>query len=145
MGTSLRGYAYDVLLARALLILALLGIWIYCVFDVIRAEAEAVRYLHKLVWLAFVVLVPSIGALAWLFAGRPVPLGSRLFEVPKPQVKPPDDSPEFLASLSDEIRRRRARPPKKIDSSAIDEEIRRLEEEFRRGAQDQGDQPEAPA
>jgi hypothetical protein len=51
--------------------LALLGVWIYCIFEVIASEASIVRNLPKLAWLVIVVLLGPIGALAWIFLGRP--------------------------------------------------------------------------
>lgn len=132
------------LIFRGLLLVAAIGIWFYCVFDVIRSETSAVHHLHKLVWLAFVLLIPTVGALAWLFLGRPVPFGSRMFEPRPSSPRAPDDSPEFLAGLADEIKRRRRaerlRPPED-DPSSIDEEIRRLEDELRRRAKEEGDDP----
>jgi hypothetical protein len=130
-----------VLLFRGLLFLLAMGVWVYCVFDVIRSETTAVHHLHKLIWLVFVVFIPTIGALAWLFLGRPVPLGSRLFEQTRRPVRPPDDSPEFLAGLGDEIRRRRQTERRRAndDSEHIEEEIRRLEEELRRRSEEERD------
>ena len=51
--------------------LIFLGIWIYCIFEVIASDASSVRNLPKLAWLVIVVLLGPIGALAWLFLGRP--------------------------------------------------------------------------
>jgi hypothetical protein len=126
------------LLLRYAFILALIGVWVWCVLDVIRADAAAVKHLHKLVWLVLVVLVPTVGSIAWLLVGRPVRLGSRLVPPPRAQRPPPDDSPEFLRSVDEEIRRRRRadqlrrQPPTDPDDQArIDEELRRLEEQFR--------------
>ncbi len=132
------------LLIRGLLLIAAIGIWFYCVVDVIRSETSAVRHLHKLVWLTFVLLIPTIGALAWLFLGRPEPLGSRMFEPRPSPSRAPDDSPEFLASLSDEIKRRRRVERLRAqddDSASVEEEIRRLEEELRRRSEQEGDEP----
>ncbi|HYZ92937.1 MAG TPA: PLD nuclease N-terminal domain-containing protein [Actinomycetota bacterium] len=133
------------LLIRGLVFVAAIGIWFYCIYDVIRTDAAAIQHLHKVVWLAFVLLVPTVGALAWLFLGRPEPIGSRLFEPRHPAGRAPDDSPEFLASLSDEIKRRRRAEEIRAqdeDSAAIDEEIRRLEEELKRRAEEErGDEP----
>lgn len=133
------------LLLRGLVTIAVLGVWLYSVFDVIRSEASAVHHLHKLVWLVFVLLIPVLGAPTWLLLGRPRPLGSRLFE-PNPRSPiAPDDSPEFLSQIDDEIRRRRRTERLRAqgdDSAAIDDEIRRLEEELRRRAEEQpGDDP----
>lgn len=131
------------LLFRGLLLVAAIGIWFYCVFDVVRSETSAVHHLHKLVWLAFVLLIPTVGALAWLFLGRPEPLGSRMFE-PRPSApRAPDDSPEFLAGLADEIKRRRRTErlrPQEEDAESIDDEIRRLEDELRRRSKDEGEE-----
>lgn len=128
------------LLLRGLFLLAVIGLWIYCVFDVIRSDAAVVRYMHKLIWLVLVLLFNPIGSVAWLFLGRPHPIGTRLFQ-PRPSLdKPPDDSPEFLASLDDEIRRRRRaeRKSPKETPADIEAEIRRLEEELRRRSAEGG-------
>ncbi len=124
--------------------IAALGVWFYCVFDVIRSEAAAVNHLHKLVWLVFVLLIPLLGAPTWLLLGRPQPLGSGLFGPTRPSQLAPDDSPEFLAKLDDEIRRRRRVEQSRAradEPGDIDDEIRRLEEELRRRSEEQdGDQ-----
>lgn len=133
------------LLLRGLVIVIALVVWMYSVFDVIRSDAASVRYLHKLIWLVLVLLFTPIGPLAWLFLGRPVPLGSRLFEARPGTPKAPDDSPEFLAGLDDEIRRRRRTEQVRgapSDPTDIEAEIRRLEEELRRrSAEEGGDDP----
>jgi hypothetical protein len=134
-----------VLLLRGLVIIAILGVWLYSVFDVIRSEASAVHHLHKLVWLVFVLLIPLLGAPTWLLLGRPQPIGSRLFEPSRRAPIAPDDSPEFLSQIDDEIRRRRRAERLRAqndDSEAIDDEIRRLEEELRRRSEEQpGEDP----
>jgi hypothetical protein len=131
-------------LLRYAFFVGLLVLWVWCAFDVIRTEAERVRYLHKLVWLAFVVLFSPLGAVAWLILGRPEPIGSRLVQPPRPSSPAPDDSPDFLKRVDDEIRRRRRTEQLRSERSAspeipseqIDEELRRLEEQF-------GDDPDA--
>lgn len=131
-------YARNVLLLlRMALIAAAIGVWFYCVVDVIRTPNEGARYLPKLAWLVFVVLVPTVGALTWLFIGRPTPIGSRLtaqWSEQRSAPVAPDDSPEYLAKLDDEIKRRRKaeeiRKRGEIDPHTVDEEIERLEHEF---------------
>ena len=128
------------LLLRGLLVMAFLGIWLYSVFDVIRSEASAVHHLHKLVWLVFVLLIPLLGAPTWLLLGRPQPIGSRLFEPGSRSPIAPDDSPEFLSQIDDEIRRRRRAERLRAPSDPsedIDDEIRRLEKELRRRSEEQ--------
>ena len=40
--------------------IALLFLWIFCIFDVISSEPELVRNLPKLVWLLIVIIVPDV-------------------------------------------------------------------------------------
>ena len=135
------------ILLRGLLVVAAFGVWIYCVFDVVRSDAAAVHHLHKIVWLAFVLLIPLFGAPCWLLLGRPRPLFTRLFEAPRSVPRAPDDSPEFLAKLDDEIRRRRRADQLRAGADEpedIDEEIRRLEEELRRRSDEEPGEESPP-
>src|SRR4051812_10888807 len=51
--------------------LALLGLWLYCILDVITCDDSRVRNLPKLTWVFIVILLFDIGSIAWLIAGRP--------------------------------------------------------------------------
>lgn len=48
----------------------LIGLWLFCIFDVITTQPPAVQHLPKLVWLFIVLLLPDIGSIAWLVLGR---------------------------------------------------------------------------
>jgi Phospholipase_D-nuclease N-terminal len=101
-----------------------LGVWIFCIIDVITTPDGGTRNLPKLAWLLIVVLLVDIGSIAWLVAGRnwtgqPADVtrkGARS-AFPPPAVRTPrratnpDDDEEFLASLRAraEEQRRRAR------------------------------------
>jgi phospholipase D-like protein len=139
------------LLLRGAFFLGLLILWVWATFDVIRTE-ETPQYLHKLVWLLLVILFSPLGAVAWIVLGRPRPIGFRLMQAPAPSAPPPDDSPEFLRRVDEEIRRRRRadeirggrdapddpdRAPDEPDRDAIDEELAQFEEDFRRGDEDE--------
>lgn len=50
--------------------LLLLGLWIFCIIDVITTGDAEVRNLPKAVWLLIVILLFDLGSLAWLIAGR---------------------------------------------------------------------------
>ena len=56
---------------------ALLLLWVYCIFDVIATDGAVVRNLPKPMWLFIVLLLPDIGALGWLLLGRPERAGWR--------------------------------------------------------------------
>ncbi len=127
-------------LLRWALVLATIVLWIWCAFDVVRSDGEKVRYLHKLVWLIIVVFASPIGSFAWLLLGRPETIGSKLKLQERPPQRAPDDSPDFLRRVDDEIRRRRRadklrKPPPEGSAEAtdkdVDEEISRLENEFK--------------
>ena len=44
---------------------------VYCVLDLITTPEAEVRNLPKLLWLLLVVVLPLVGGIAWLIAGRP--------------------------------------------------------------------------
>jgi hypothetical protein len=48
-----------------------LGLWIFCLVDVITTDEGACRNLPKGMWLLVVLIVPLVGSIVWLVAGRP--------------------------------------------------------------------------
>jgi hypothetical protein len=108
------------LVLAAVLVLVALGIWLYCLFEVLSTDEGDTRYLPKFAWFMIVLLGFDLGAAAWLVFGRrrgfvtadvtawppdyllsgegerrerggPAPLG-------------PDDDPEFLRQLDRRLR-----------------------------------------
>jgi hypothetical protein len=57
--------------------LLLLGIWIWAILDVIATDEAMIRSLPKGVWLLLVIILPTIGAVAWIALGRPANVGWR--------------------------------------------------------------------
>ena len=126
----------------ALLVLAL---WIYCILDVIATDQALMRNLPKVVWLLVVILLPTIGSVAWLLLGRPEkaglapgdstyraePQGGRLDRSTKRSygVIAPDDDPRFLAQLDERAKRLRE----------WEEDLKRRDDELRR--REQGEEP----
>jgi hypothetical protein len=51
--------------------LLLFALWVFCLIDVIATDELRVRNLPKVVWVLIVLLLPDIGSIAWLVAGRP--------------------------------------------------------------------------
>ena len=88
---------------RVVAVLVVVGVMVYAFVDCVRADARDLRHLPRPVWL-LLILVPLVGALAYLLAGRP------LHVTDEPAVRPlaPDDDPEFLRRLELERRRRLA-------------------------------------
>ncbi|MGW4520223.1 PLDc N-terminal domain-containing protein [Amycolatopsis sp. NPDC004378] len=48
-----------------------LGLWIFCLVDVITTDESSCRNLPKGLWLLLVLIVPLVGSIVWLVAGRP--------------------------------------------------------------------------
>ena len=44
---------------------------VYCVLNIVTTPEAEVRNLPKLLWLLLVVVLPLVGGIAWLIAGRP--------------------------------------------------------------------------
>ena len=91
---------------------------VYCVLNVVTTPEDQVRNLPKLLWLALVILLPVVGGVAWLVAGRPLygrraPARPRFPEYDRPGravAQSPDDDEAFLRGLREraEEQRRRA-------------------------------------
>ncbi|EOD64876.1 PLDc N-terminal domain-containing protein [Amycolatopsis vancoresmycina] len=47
------------------------GLWIFCLVDVITTDESSCRNLPKGLWLLLVLVVPLVGSIVWLVAGRP--------------------------------------------------------------------------
>lgn len=114
---------------------------LYCILDVVLTAEDRVKNLPKLVWLLLVVLLPVIGGVAWLLAGRPEGTGrapggqigrsgpahprhpanqqprssGRSPASPRSRSsrapRGPDDDPEFIRQLEQRLRRRDDDPP----------------------------------
>lgn len=92
---------------------------VYCVLNVITTPDADVRNLPKLLWLLLVVVLPLVGGIAWLIAGRPQgPARSVPYEgnLGRPSAHPgrspappsrPDDDEDFLRGLRERAEQQR--------------------------------------
>ncbi|RZQ59376.1 hypothetical protein EWH70_34695 [Amycolatopsis suaedae] len=96
-----------------------MALWIFCLVDVITTEPDDCRHLPKMGWLMIVLLLPTVGSLVWLFAGRP-PRAARITEAPSTPAAPrPETDAEF---------RRRVRERAEQQRRAAREQQRKREE-----------------
>jgi len=58
-------------LGNALVVLAAVGFWAYCLFDFTKTDEWEMRTFSKPVWLVLLVFTSLLGSLLWFFAGRP--------------------------------------------------------------------------
>jgi|tagenome__1003787_1003787.scaffolds.fasta_scaffold20962081_2 hypothetical protein len=108
------------LVLAAVLVLVALGVWLYCLFEVLSTNEGEARHLPKFAWFMIVLLGFDLGAIAWLVFGRrrgfvtadvtawPPDLllsgeGGRAEPGAPPPVGP-DDDPEFLRQLDRRLR-----------------------------------------
>jgi hypothetical protein len=113
---------------------ALFFLWLYCIFDAITAETTLVRNLPKMFWIFLVIILPDIGSIMWIIAGRPrgegrpggLPYRGNTGD-PEQSARgrrsgpvAPDDDPQFLASLD------------RTHLSAWEQDLKRREDDLRR-------------
>ncbi len=82
-------------MGRVLPVIVLAMLMIYAVVEVAQADALRVRLMPRWLWVVAIILLPGVGAIAWLLFGRPTAAPGR---TPKPP-KAPDDDPDFLRRL----------------------------------------------
>lgn len=92
---------------------------VYCVLNIVTTPEGEVRNLPKLLWLLLVVVLPLVGGIAWLIAGRPQgPARSLPYKgnqgVPPMYDRPgratafrPEDDEAFLRGLRDRAEQQR--------------------------------------
>ena len=123
---------------------------VFALIDCIQTDSAAVRNLSKTVWVLLVILVPIVGPVAWLVAGRPAN-GQRPRSVPWPSTQTagfpeyerpqaprgPDDDAHFLAELN------APDPEKQAILRAWEAQLHEREERLRAGQDEPGAEPVA--
>lgn len=126
--------------------LILLGLWLFCIIDVITTPESECRNLPKIAWLLIVILLSDLGSIAWLVAGRNWAGGTgnnlgykgnqgarssdRFPEYTRPgrfAASNPDDDETFLRQL-----RERAEQQRRDYRDRREQELRHEQEQLRR-------------
>jgi predicted membrane channel-forming protein YqfA (hemolysin III family) len=83
-----------------LAIVAWLVLTVFTTVFALSADARQVRVLPKWAWVLISLVVPVIGALLYLFIGKPIETD------PKKDTRPiaPDDDPQFLRDLAERLK-----------------------------------------
>jgi len=85
-------------MGRFLPIIMVALLTIYCVVEVAQAPPYAVRRMPRWLWATAVICLPLLGAIGWLFLGRPT--AATLGKTKRrPLPKAPDDDVDFLRGL----------------------------------------------
>ncbi|MBF0688951.1 MAG: PLDc N-terminal domain-containing protein [Cellulomonas sp.] len=56
---------------RFLPVIVEIALLVFCLIDCIQSDSDRVRNLSKGWWLVLIVVLPLVGGIAWLVAGRP--------------------------------------------------------------------------
>jgi hypothetical protein len=111
-----------------------IGLLLFCLIDCIQTDPVMVRNLPKIGWIILIVLIPYVGPIAWLFAGRPQP-GTQGASVPWRSTRtagyPEYERPGATTSRSlDEVDERLQRDLERVDREH-EEALRRWEASLR--------------
>jgi hypothetical protein len=95
------------MLLRSLPVILGVALLVYSLIDCLQTDRSLVRALPKELWLVLILVLPIVGPLAWLVAGRPAqrrpPTGARRPQaVGDPQREPPVSD---LQQIDEQLRR----------------------------------------
>jgi hypothetical protein len=88
---------------RIVLVLGYIALTVYAIADVAQHAQPKPFGLRKWLWIAAVIVLPFVGAIAWLVVKY---LGAGGTGATPRGPKAPDDDPEYLAWLEQQRRRR---------------------------------------
>ncbi|HLN43511.1 MAG TPA: PLD nuclease N-terminal domain-containing protein [Acidimicrobiales bacterium] len=84
--------------------IAVVFVWIYCLYDVITTQDALVRNLPKLAWFVIVLLLFDLGSILWLCFGRPRVQSARIANVERHRPhRASSDMPAFESSSLDHL------------------------------------------
>jgi len=109
---------------RALAAVLSIGLTIFALADCVQTEDAKVRGIPKWAWIVLVVLIPWIGPITWLLVGRDRSPGTGAARRGGPRREgplAPDDDPEFLRDLDEQIRRERRDRERREQTSGDDD------------------------
>lgn len=102
---------------RAVLAIASIALSVYALADCIQTPEDRVRGIPRWAWILLIVLIPWVGPLTWLLTGKG--------PARRPAARPlaPDEDPEFLRRLDEDIRRERRRRERGGEPGAEDDDL----------------------
>ena len=115
-------------MARGILAVLSIALTVFALADCVQTQDDKVRGVPKWAWIVLIVLIPWVGPLTWLFVGKERSWGRGCSGSPGPRRDgplAPDEDPEFLRKLDEDIRRerreRRERGEGPDDSGELDD------------------------
>ena len=115
-------------MARGILAVLSIALTVFALADCVQTQDDKVRGVPKWAWIVLIVLIPWVGPLTWLFVGKERSWGRGSSGSPSPRRDgplAPDEDPDFLRKLDEDIRRerreRRERGEDSGDSGELDD------------------------
>ncbi|MDN5600850.1 MAG: PLD nuclease N-terminal domain-containing protein [Brachybacterium sp.] len=93
-------------MARGIIAVLSVALTVFALADCVQTEDEKIKGLPKWAWIVLIVLLPWVGPITWLFVGKERTGGGG----GQPRRKgptAPDEDPDFLRQLDEDIRRER--------------------------------------
>ncbi|MGP9539523.1 PLD nuclease N-terminal domain-containing protein [Brachybacterium sp. AOP43-C2-M15] len=94
-------------MARGIIAVLSIALTVFALADCVQTQDEKVRGLPKWAWIVLIVLIPWVGPITWLFVGKERKLGGGGGKDPRRGPLAPDEDPDFLRKLDEDIRRER--------------------------------------
>ena len=97
-------------MARGILAVLSIALTVFALADCVQTQDDKVRGVPKWAWIVLIVVIPWVGPLTWLFAGRERSWGRGSAGGSGPRRDgplAPDEDPDFLRKLDEDIRRER--------------------------------------
>lgn len=112
--------------------IALVFIWIYCLYDVFTTNDKLVRNLPKIAWFVIVLLIPDIGSILWLCFGRPRVRSQRVVTIDRARSSASSaGSTEFEASSLDHLHPVMREREERARLRVLEAQMQRRENELR--------------
>ncbi len=92
-------------MARGIIAVLSIALTVFALADCVQTEDEKVKGLPKWAWIVLIVLIPWVGPITWLFVGKERSGGTGRQQRKGPMA--PDEDPDFLRRLDEDIRRER--------------------------------------
>ena len=106
---------------RGLIAVLSIALTVFALADCVQTEDDKIRGLPKWAWIGLIVLLPWVGPLTWLFVGKERTGGFGGGKSQRQGPLAPDEDPDFLRKLDDDIRReQRERKHREEDGSEGD-------------------------
>lgn len=109
-------------MARGIIAVLSIALTVYALADCVQTEDERIKGLPRWAWIVLIVLLPWVGPITWMFVGKERSTGGGGGQQRRSGPLAPDEDPDFLRRLDEDIRReRRQRREGGSDSDGRDE------------------------